>query len=334
MTESMPQTKKPLPSGGEVLFYVDDEKLKGFIQITTLDEIPKFEEVLPVVASVFSKEFIDSDVIRDISEKLTPKNLSEKRRVIKGKAPDEGVDGKILLLAKPMSKTPQKSSENSSLYELGLFDNIEPGRIVARIYPEKDGKDGIDVFGKPIKSKKGAPLKITFDDTVTRENCDGFDTLTSKVFGYLEYKNSNIRVSDTLIISGDVDLEVGNIHFVGKIEVQGNVGTGFHVKGDRGVLVKGNLSKDVKLSAPLGEINVKGYAPHCEMVSQHVTVSVIHESKIEAFKIFITKEASSCHLIAQEGIDASKASIFGGSTITVMGLNAKILATKLKLPPT
>ena len=110
-------------------------------------------------------------VIDDILKCLKLGEKVHERRIAKGTEPQPGANGKLLLLVKKFGSKAEVSVDSkgfAKFSELALFDNVQKGQQVARIYPPKPGVDGANALGEPIPAATGAPIKVTLDKSL---NC-------------------------------------------------------------------------------------------------------------------------------------------------------------------
>jgi uncharacterized protein (DUF342 family) len=148
---------------------VSDDKLKLFAKIlpqplsSGMSETAIMEEILKVTP----EHLIEVDVVKDIQTQLRDGKGCEGRRVAKGEAPVLGKDGKVVWLVRRFREgnSVDSSRELADFYNLGLFENVEAGREVARVYKPTGGQAGTDVLGKPIAAKAGKAVDARFDAT-------------------------------------------------------------------------------------------------------------------------------------------------------------------------
>lgn len=310
-------------NGHKLVFSSDPESLKLFLSIEKGEGTVEPEMLVKDVLAEFPKALIDIDVLNDLAKQS---NLGKKeaRRIAKGKEATNGTDGKVLLLAKPLSTVKDPNDGVEGMKELHLFDNIEPERVVARIYHPKPGEDGISALGAPIKSKSGNPTKFSFGDGLTIRSADGYDEVLSTTSGYLEKKGETISVKEELLINGDVDFSIGNIRFINRIRVKGNVGTGFTVRAEGDLQVDGSVGAQSKLESSSGSVAVKGYSVNAEIrAKQDISVVTLQECLLQSARIKLQKSAVQSEIRASSGVFADSASVVGGKLLSANGINVK-----------
>lgn len=157
----------------------------------------------------------------------------------RGLAPVDQENGTLeYLFQREKNLLPKELDDGTVDYrDLGLVQNVRKGDLLCRVIPPKPGRDGMDIYGKPIPFRKGAlPPLPQGRNTVVSE--DGM-TLTSAADGCIEYKNMMLSVSEVFIVHGDVGSASGNVDFLGTVVVQGDVREGFSVKAGGDINVRG-----------------------------------------------------------------------------------------------
>ncbi len=153
--------------------------------------------------------------------------------VAKGVPPIQGENSKAKMHVKPaMVHVPKRKDASTDMVdfrELGSIVNVAKDRLLLEKIPPTPGEAGKDVFGAAIPAKPGKDRKLKYGKGVylSENEMKVFSSLDGK-FVMAEGKPS---VHAEHIISGDVDLKVGNIAFAGShITVNGEVLPGFNVK--------------------------------------------------------------------------------------------------------
>ena len=307
---------------------VTSDQMKLFLEAKPVDAtFVTVDEIINSLGEHVSTSDINITVIEEAVKLLNQGKTVEDRRIIKGVAPVESLDGKLLLLVKkfnPLGESEVDSKGFSKFLERHLFDNIRKGQIVARVYPPKDGTEGRDVFGKAIVPKPGKPFKPAVDKTLALENRsdDGekFDVLVATQDGFLEEDAGKLRIQSELLVKGNLDLHVGNIDFVGSVRISGEVMQGFTVKADCSIDVEG--LRGGTLTSLGGDIVIRSFASKGKVVGgKSFTSAVIQELQVEVHDdIIIQKQAIDCRLQTERCVLSPTAKIVGGEMLSVMGI--------------
>ena len=162
--------------------------------------------------------------------------------IAKGDAPVDGKNGYLEYHFERRSGAQMKADEfgNVDFRDLGLIQNVEQGVVIADIYPETPGTPGRDIRGIELPQYPGKPAKITTGNGVTVSD-DG-NPLISAQRGNLRWNKDHFVVDKEITVKGDIDLSVGNIDFIGDVNIQGNVLEGFIVRSKGNVTIAGNVT--------------------------------------------------------------------------------------------
>ncbi|MEW6620640.1 MAG: FapA family protein [bacterium] len=130
--------------------------------------------------------------------------------------------------------------------ELRLIDIVHTNDVLASKILPTQGTPGKKVTGEQIPVKKGEDINIP----VGENTCLSHDKLTlfSSADGYVFWEDSRIGVKTTYEILSDVDMNVGNINFIGPVKVKGDVKEGFFVKAKGDVEIGGVVENATVIS--------------------------------------------------------------------------------------
>lgn len=192
--------------------------------------------------------------------------------VAEGKRPINGLSSKIKYLFKNTSyRNPDFDAEKKvDLMNHTIIPSVNVGDVLAvKITPVIPGRDGVTVTGEVLKAKEGKdiPLKVG-KGTALLDNDTKVVAVSS---GRPEYKKGVISVIPTLVISHDVDVSTGNIHFDGDIVIKGNI------------RVHGNIINS-KVSAGLNVLNYLCVLPKLKQILEMVKAFQSVVSLAEASK--------------------------------------------------
>jgi uncharacterized protein (DUF342 family) len=121
--------------------------------------------------------------------------------------------------------------------ELSLIKNVTAGQILVTMTPATEGICGRNVLGEDVKPKEGKKLLMPKGKNVTISD-DGLN-LISSIDGEVKIIDNKVNVFSIYMVPVDVDNSTGNIRFIGKVIVKGNVITGFSIEAEGDVEVFG-----------------------------------------------------------------------------------------------
>jgi len=297
------------------------------------------QDILDMISEHVPLDLVNTGVVDDIVLFLNKGEKVEDRRIVKGKEAEKGRDGKILFLVKKFGGQGGVAIDARGYAEyskLHLFDNIQIGQKVARIYEPKEGVDGQDIFGEPIKAEPGEVFKIVLDKSVSLQQAEESDSpyqvVVANQEGYLLESDGQLKISDELIVQGDLDFKHGSLEFVGKVIVKGDVLQGFNINAKSGIEITGSVRGGSLISVE-GDIVVNGHiygGPGSQVISgKSFTASVAQEINAEILgDINIKKEAIDCTLRTQTSIFMPTGRLIGGEALVVCGIEARFIGSE------
>lgn len=241
------------------------DKLKLFLECQKKDVFSDApvtaREIVEGISAGIPSAHLDMTVIEDLVRALREEQKPERRRIAKGAAPENGRDGKFVLLVKPLGREKGLPlPDYVDLRAVHSFDNIEQGTIIGRIYPPSDGTPGRNVFGKNIPAKKGKEVKIQVDSSITIEQPqfeNVYQTLVANIAGYVAEDRGKLKIHSLLAISANVDFKTGDIDFVGSVGVSGNVMKNFRVFARDNIEISGDVLGG-SVHSKTGSVSLKG----------------------------------------------------------------------------
>ena len=201
------------------------------------------------------------------------KLYDQETKVASGLPPEDGHNAWIEFRFKmTRDKTPKVLPDGSvDHHAMEYAESVRKGSVVAELFAEGAGTNGVNVLGAAIEAKPGKPKVLPVGKN-TEVSPDGLKLL-AKIDGMIEIVNSKICVIPVLDIRGDIGPATGNLNFIGDITIRGNVLSGYNVSATGSVRVTGCVEASVVRAG--GDIvieqGVKGLSP--AKVSEGVLVA-------------------------------------------------------------
>jgi len=213
---------------------------------------------------------------------------------------------------------------------INFIQNVEKGQVLATCTPPEPGKPGTNIFGKSIKGPDGRAIPFKNGVNTAISN-DGL-SLVATASGAIVYLYGKIAVNDVMVISGDVDFNVGNINCRGSVKVTGHIKAGFELKIDGDLEVAGNV-EDCQIDVK-GNIMIKGgffgKGEGYMHADGDVFLKYAEGQKIVAGgDINIGGEVINCQLLAGGNVcvKGNKGKIVGGTTKAYKEIKAAVLGS-------
>jgi hypothetical protein len=123
--------------------------------------------------------------------------------------------------------------------EIGRFNNAEVGKVLAVLTQGKLGSPGKDIFGRVIQPDQ-LLKKTILAGKLVELSPDGLKAV-AKASGHACRIDGKITILPKIQIPGDVDYSIGNIRFIGDVDIAGNILTGFTVEVEGNLMVAKNI---------------------------------------------------------------------------------------------
>jgi len=159
--------------------------------------------------------------------------------VARGVAPITGDDGTLEWLGEFFETRALNLPDGSVDHYHHTRCSVYEGQPLAQLHPPTNGTEGLDVFGHEIASSPGKPFALRLDAGAERHSSDE-NLLVASRGGQVEFDQGRLGVSELRIVK-EVDYSVASIDFDGSVEVQGDVGARFEVRGGASVLIHGSV---------------------------------------------------------------------------------------------
>lgn len=260
--------------------------------------------------------------------------LAEERReqqdvlLAKGREPVTGKDGWFELVVKTTGEEAEFQEDehgNVDLRTRHAFTEIKAGQKIGVLHPPQEGVPGQTVHGLPIPAERGRFYSLVAGEGVELKY-DGRFAFAAKD-GRALLERQVLTVVDQLVVSGDLDLKIGNIEFNGFVEVKGDVLDDFHIKASKGIKVAGVVGAcKLKSDGPVVIGSVAGKERGQISCSGELVAGFLNQANVHCYgDVLVTNEIRNSVVKATGKIIVERGSIIGGSCVALEGIEAKIL---------
>ena len=171
-----------------------------------------------------------------IKNRVTHKGLL----IAEGQEPEEPRDEELEYHFTDKKESIGTKREDGSMdfYNRGLITNVSPGDVLVTISDSKKGKPGYKVTGEKIPPREPDTVELPSGKNVKEKN----GKLVAEIEGQVVKEGKRVNVLPVHEVKGNVDINTGNVDFVGNVVVKGDVNEGFKIKAGGNVTVKGRVS--------------------------------------------------------------------------------------------
>lgn len=304
--------------------------MKAFLYVSLILEgdYPTEEDLLDALKERGVTTGVDPDALVLMGKQLACNTYIE---VARGITPTAGVPGSIEVLVDVSHKGKPRVLPGGKVdhRDISYVVNVRKGTPLVRHIPPISGKDGCNVFGKPVLAPvpKDQPLSRGKGTTVLP---DDPNVLVADINGaVVVHPNGKVDVVDDKVISGNIDYSTGNVRFAGNLKVNGTVRAGFEIDVEGDCHISGNV-EDAKITS-LGDIEIIGGAVGQTKGALKCAgaLKIKHIANFNALAggdIFILEDAIHC-TISSEGSVRAK-SVVGGTVSAWKTIEAETIGTE------
>ncbi|MBF0196796.1 MAG: DUF342 domain-containing protein [Planctomycetes bacterium] len=271
------------------------------------------------------------DLVEQISEGTLEASEEEVYSIAKGKSACHGEDGRLDYLVDPSPDEVHFDLDADEVIDYkntNLIQNVMEEQHLATLIQPEDPENGIDVFGNTINANEGVPLKLKLGSNVVMDG----DKLFAQCGGRFIREGEELSVSGNYQVRGDVDLTIGNVNFVGYVNVTKDILDDFAVFGKEGVEVGGivgaaTVESDTKLIFN-GGMNGKGKGfARCQGSIESKYLNEV--TSISWGDISIAKSIMNSTVKTKGKVDVPNGSIIGGEVSALMGIDVGVVGSDL-----
>lgn len=238
--EFQPTTKTELSlPGGRIIVEMDEHAMLAAVSFSPNETDLTFdrEGIVEALGTLEIVRGIESDHIDELITRVQEGEEVLQEFVARGQEP---VDGKDAYLEYPLlDRLPKELTESGEPVHITKFNivNAREGETVAIYHPLVDGKAGWTIDGRSVPVRQAADMTAKPGQNLRWEDRN----LVSSVDGRLVIEERQLYVLPTLEFEKDLTLVHGDIDFVGKIVVNGNVEAGQKIRCEKDMAVRGSI---------------------------------------------------------------------------------------------
>lgn len=224
--------------GFDVLVSLTNDYYKAYVSIEMhhMESVVASGHIMDALKAKNISYGIDMDAVESIVQNPS---LCSNVLIATGIPHENGKDGELTFYVDKDTHIQPKmlSGGRVDFKELDTFKVAEAGDLLVTRTLPTPGRDGMTVTGREIKAKPGKPVNFKFGKNI-RLSEDGLQLFADKS-GNIIFDGDKISIIEILELRKDVGPETGNIHFMGKVIIYGNVLSGYEIVTDSDVEING-----------------------------------------------------------------------------------------------
>ncbi|MCF6095346.1 FapA family protein [Microaerobacter geothermalis] len=239
--------------------------------------------------------------------------------VVEGVPPVEGKDGSLELFVSTKVEEALEEVQGKVDFRNRLkIPSVKKGDLIGKIHTAVPGKPGYDVFGQVVHPRPVKEVKVVPRDHVSL-NEEGI--LLAQQAGRPRVTGSGrvkfVDITRTFIVSGNLDIETGNIVFSGDVVVYGDVLDGMTIEALGDVFISGSVFSSTITAT--GNVTIKGNVVDSSIHSGYfgVIYNQLYQQFSQLLEKFIALETA-CLTVLKIAYSSGKNVSLGRVLITLM----------------
>ncbi|MBF0244298.1 MAG: DUF342 domain-containing protein [Planctomycetes bacterium] len=319
-----------------ILLLSNDDSTCAYLRIEKMEVgcelgVEKLQNLLDKAGVVYG---IDTDALKDLSEKSAAGILEageELFLVAAGKPAQNSCDGRVDYMINPSPVDVRfvvEGDDNIDYKNTNLIQNVMAEQALATLIQPQKPVNGVDIFGNNIVATEGQPIKIKLGPGTVMDQ----DKIFAQISGRFIEEDGTLSVSSIYQVRGDVDYTIGNVNFVGTVQIQKDVLDDFSVYAKErlevgGVVGAANMECDGEVLLN-GGINGKGKG--FVRAQKKITAKYMNEVTVVGREdVEISKHAMNCMIKTKGKVLISTGSIIGGEVSALLGIDAAVIGSNL-----
>lgn len=181
------------------------------------------------------------------------KTLNDPVEIAKGMKPENGTDAYLKIEVDVENQSVSvEENQQFNFKNIRKIPSVKSGQLLATIVLPTIGTPGKDVYGNELIAKPGKNLRLRpGKNTIVKNN-----KVWATIDGQISISSNSVHVFPVFEVKGDLDLNTGNIHFIGNVIIHGNVPSGYEIHAGGDVKIMG-LVEAATIEAQ-GSIHISG----------------------------------------------------------------------------
>lgn len=303
-------------------------RLTAYITVFDAENTIAPSELIELLAKNGVKNNLDLEEIAKFCSKAAMGINQENVLLAQGTPSGSGKDGWLELTVKTSSSDAEFTEDDKGYVDLRTrhtFTNVDAGQQIGIIHPPEAGEPGTTVNGLPIPAQMGKVLEVVAGEGV-EFTADGQSALANRA-GRVVFDGRILSVAEEFVVSGDVDLSVGNIDFNGFVEIKGDVLDDFHIRASKGIRVTGSVGAcHLEAGGPVQIGGMAGLGIGTIKCRGDLTAGYLNQVEVQCYgTVNVAREIRNSTVKATRAVLLERGAIIGGETVALDGIEARII---------
>lgn len=249
--------------------------------------------------------------------------------IANGKCPTDGKDGNVIF-EQDYNNVDIVRGDDWNFREVMKIPSVKKQDKLATIIPPTRGEDGINVHGMTLRGRQGKPVLMRAGKDVIFKEAD--QSFYANAEGQISVTDQLIQVHSIYRVDRTLSMEIGNLDFVGSIEINGDVPTGYTVKAAGDIKIHGIVEAATLIAG--GSIYISeglsGLKKGFIKADENIHIGYINQGIAEAgHSIHVENSIVHSECTARERIYCQRGNVIGGSLSVGKSIEAGDLGNRL-----
>lgn len=216
--------------------------IRGTTLFVNLD-LQKADDMPHYTVDEIRKVLSDKNIVYGIDEEAIKKASTDKKVdnlvIAKGLKAIDDENDEIKINIEEVKSDENLEDKKIDYRAAKAIKSVDVGDLIAELIIGREGKDGVNIYGNPIKRKLKKSLQLKVGEGCKIEG----NRVIAIREGQLSIKGNTFIVHQVLEVDNDVDIKSGNIKFVGDVKINRNVSEGMTVEAGNNLEIDGNIEQ-------------------------------------------------------------------------------------------
>jgi uncharacterized protein (DUF342 family) len=291
-------------------------------------DTPSVDEMLRLLKMFGIDETVDRAEVEGLCVNAADGVGAKNVLLAQGVAPVGGEDGWFEMFFKHGDARPEYYEDEKGRVDLRTLHTcteIKPEQKLGVVHGPKAGKNGMTVRGEVLPAAAGKAFDLIAGTGVHLKYNRRIAFATKAGRALLDRKT--LSVVDELVITGNLDLGVGNINFHGFVEVRGDVLDDFSIKATRGMRISGNVGAcRLEAEGPIEIGSMSGGGTGQIICHGLLKAKYLNQVQVSCYgHVCVTNEIRHSQIKATGQILVERGVIIGGKCTALEGIEAREL---------
>lgn len=217
---------------------ISEDRMEAALKVP-MGMLPSELEIEHLLRDANVTEGVDLEAITSIANDPQPGIFI----VARGTPPGETVDGSLAIFfeSNPIPQPKIDDEGRANYFDLGGVPTCDQGEILARKKPGRKGEAGVNVHGEFLDAPTPRDPPIAAgQNTNMVEDEEGIAVIADKA-GQPIRRGGAISVRDLYVVTGDLDIAIGNLDYNGSVLIKGSVHEQITIRCKGDITINGNV---------------------------------------------------------------------------------------------